>query len=201
MEKLKKAYEAVKTLESLGMPVSKELIAAIAQLEKEYIQEELIPYLENECASFVENLMNPFHIGISYSKEDGLSLRLSEYRNQVKVLPPVEANGRQRVKRNIIRVTFPDGKVSCQQIVTNTFIDVMRYAGARNVERVGILVFGKNMISTSLSDNIKHRTYQHEVEPGYYVNTYCNTNRKFEFLKIINRELNLNLKIEMVPIV
>lgn len=187
-------------LESIGVPLSKEQISVIAQLEKEYLQDEVIPYIENELVSFVEEIRNPFHLNISYSKENGLEIRLSEFKNQVKVLPPVEEGGRRRVKRNIIRVVFPGGRISCHQIVTKTFIDVVRYAGARNVERVGILAFGENIISTSLSENERYRSYQHEVEPGFYVNTYYDTDRKFDFLKIINRELKLNLTIEKVPL-
>ena len=36
MKELDKAYEAVKMLESLGLPVSKETLNAIAQMEKDY---------------------------------------------------------------------------------------------------------------------------------------------------------------------
>ena len=82
--------------------------------------------------------------------------------------------------------------------MSRTFVDVVKYAGAWNVERLGIMLLGINIVSTKLHENKKYSKYQHEIEPGLYVCTYCNTDRKMDILKTINRALDLNLKIEKV---
>ena len=47
MEKLDKAYEAVDMLENLGLPVSKEQLNAIAQMEKDYLRDDIMVVVIN----------------------------------------------------------------------------------------------------------------------------------------------------------
>ena len=88
--------------------------------------------------------------------------------------------------------------MSCQKIVSNTYADVVKYAGARNVQKLGLMLLGENIISSSLMENERYASGQQEIEPGLYLSTYCDTEKKLEILKTINRELKLNLIIEKV---
>ena len=54
MDKLDKAYEAVDLLETLGLPVSNEQSNAIAQMEKDYIRDEIIPLIKQELEPTVQ---------------------------------------------------------------------------------------------------------------------------------------------------
>ena len=183
-------------LEALGLPVSNEQLNAIAQMEREYLRDEIIPLIKQELEPMVEKMKNKFQLEVTYSMDDGFDIKLAEPIRPKTTLFPTEDLQGQRKKKYIIRVTFPDNRVSCHKIVTNTFVDVIRYAGAKNVERLGIMINGENIISTKLYENERYQSYQHEIEPGLYVCTYTNTERKLEMLKNINRELNLNLIIE-----
>ena len=198
MDKLDKTYEAVEMLEALGLPVSIEQRNAIDRMEKDYLQEEIIPLLKQELEPMVEKLRNQFNMKITYNKDLGLDIKLSEPTKQnPSLFPSLEERG-ARKKKFIIRVKFPDNRVSCQKIVSNTFADVIKYAGAKNVERLGITLFGENIISSSRLENERYAAAQQEIEPGIYLCTYCDTDKKLEILKMINRELNLNLIIEKV---
>ncbi len=198
MDKLDKTYEAVAMLESLGLPVSSEQLNVIAQMEKEYLRDEIIPLIKQELEPLVEKMRNCFNLEVSYSKADGLDIQLKDSSRQSRSLFPAEEVKGYRKKKFIIRVTFPDKRVSCHKIVSNTFADVIKYAGAKNVEPLGITLLGENIISSSLMENERYAAGQQEIEPGLYVCTYCDTERKLEILKTINRELNLNLIIEKV---
>lgn len=198
MEKLNKLYEAVDMLEALGLPVSSEQRIAIAQMEKDYLRDDIIPLIKQELEPMVEKLRNQFNMKIIYSKDNGLDIQLSEPAKQNYSLFPSSEECGYRKKKYIIRVKFPDNRVSCQKIVSNTFADVIKYAGARNVERLGIMLLGENIISSTLLKNERYAAGQQEIEPGLYVSTYCDTDKKFEILKTINRELNLNLEIAKV---
>ena len=186
MDKLDKLYEAVEMLETLGLPVSIEQRNAIDKMEKDYLQDEIIPLIKQELEPMVVKLRNQFNIKIVYNKDDGLDIRLSEPAKQNSSLfPSMEEHGY-------------NNRVSCQKIVANTFFDVIKYAGAENVERLGIMALGQNIISNELHEKEQYRPYQREIEPGLYVNTFIDTDKKYEVLKMINRELNLNLTIEKV---
>lgn len=198
MDKLDKTYEAVAMLESLGLPVSNEQLNVIAQMEREYLRDEIIPLIKQELQPLVEKMRNRFDLEITYSRTDGLDIQLTEQAKQSRSLFPNEDVKGYRKKKYIIRVTFPDNRVSCHKIVSNTFVDVIKYAGAKNVEQLGLTLLGENIISTSLLENERYAQSQQEIEPGLYVNTYCDTERKLDLLKTINRELNLNLIVEKV---
>ena len=198
MEKLDKAYEAVDLLENLGRPVSNEQLNAIAQMEKDYLRNEIIPLIKQELEPMVQKMRNQFNMKVVYTKEKGLDILLSEPNMQSMNQIPGTDDRNYRKKKFIIRVVFPNNRVSCQKIVANTFFDVIKYAGAANVERLGIMALGQNIITNELHEKEQYRPYQREIEPGLYVNTFLDTDRKYEALKMINRELNLNLTIEKV---
>lgn len=198
MDKLEKAYEAVEMLEGLGLPVSAEQLRAIAQMEKEYLCDEIIPLIKQELEPMVKSMRNQFNMKVTYNKDNGIDIQLFEPVRQITNVHPSSVERGYRKKKFIIRVKFPDNHVSCQKIVSNTFADVVKYAGAKNVQRLGIMILGENMISSSLMENERYASGQQEIEPGLYLNTYCDTERKLEILKTINRELKLNLIIEKV---
>jgi len=198
MDKLDKTYEAVAMLESLGLPVSNEQLIAIAQMEKEYLRDEIIPLIKQELEPMVEKMRNQFNMKVVYTKENGLDIQLSEPAMQSASLFPGTDERNYRKKKYIIRVVFPNNRVSCHKIVANTFVDVIKYAGVENVEKLGIMALGQNIISNVLHEKEQYHPYQREIEPGVYVNTFLDTDRKYEVLKSINRELNLNLTIEKV---
>ena len=200
MDKLDKTYEAVAMLETLGLPVSNEQLIAIAQMEKEYLRDEIIPLIKQELEPMVVKMRNQFNLKVVYSKENGLDIQFSESAIQSTNLFSGTDERNYRKKRYIIRVVFPNNRVSCHKIVANTFVDVIKYAGAENVERLGIMALGQNIITNELHEKEQYRPYQREIEPGLYVNTFIDTDKKYEVLRIINRELNLNLTIEKVLI-
>lgn len=198
MEKLKKAYEAVDLLEALGLPVSAEQLNAIARMETEYLNEEVIPLIKQELEPLVEIMRNQFNMKVYFSKESGLNIHLSESaKPSFSSYQSIDDRG-YRKKKFIIRVKFPDNHVSCQKIVSNTYADVVKYAGARNVQKLGLMLLGENIISSSLMENERYASGQQEIEPGLYLSTYCDTEKKLEILKTINHELKLNLIIEKV---
>ena len=197
MDKLDKTYEAIEMLQNLGIPVSSEQYDTLRQLENEYLRDEVIPFIKEQLGPMVEKMKSRFQLDITYSTEDGLDVNLIERGPTQEQLFKSSEPGR-RQKKYIIRVIFPDGRISCHKLVLETLLDVVRYAGAEKVRQMNINVLGDNFISTELSSNTRYRIGQKEVEPGLYVNTYTSTDTKLEQIKTINRTLNLGLKIEKV---
>ena len=76
MEQLKKAYEAIEMLQALELPVSDEQLRAIAKLEKEYLQDEIIPLLKQELAPFVTKLRSKLQMEVTFDKDKGLNMQL-----------------------------------------------------------------------------------------------------------------------------
>ena len=78
MEQLKKAYEAIEMLRALELPVSDEQLRAIAKLEKEYLQNEIIPLLKQELEPFVTKLRSKLQMEVTFDKDEGFNMQLVE---------------------------------------------------------------------------------------------------------------------------
>lgn len=78
MEQLKRAYEAIEMLKALDLPVSNEQLEGIAKLEKQYLQEEIIPLLKQELEPKVNRLKGKFQMEVTYDVEKGFSMNLLE---------------------------------------------------------------------------------------------------------------------------
>ncbi len=200
MEKLQIAYQAVDLLKSIDMPISVEQSNIIAGLEKDYLREEVIPLLEQEMQPLVEKMINNFDLEISFDPESGLDISVVEQ----PVTQPTLFNDdthRSRQKRYILKVTFPDGRVSCHRIVWKTMIDVIRYAGPERVQQLGIMVAGLNLVSSEFYEQERYRMAQKEVAPGLYIYGHTKTDVKYEQILTISRQLDLGLKVEKVSII
>lgn len=198
MENLDKAYKAMAMLKELGLPVSTEQIKAIAIMESQYLRDEVIPQVTKEMEPLVEQLKNKFKLELTYSQEDGLDIKVIDKKPVQESLFNTTTNSPKRQRKYIIRVVFPDNRVSCSKMVWETLVEVVRYAGAENVMKLNIIIMGDNLVSTELNPNERYRVGQKEVEPGLYVCTYSSTDTKYEQIKKINRYLGLGLKIEKV---
>jgi len=200
MEKLDKAYEAIEILKSLGIPVSVEQMEAVGNMEKQYLQEEVIPQMVNEIGPLLEQIRNNFKLEINYSRDEGLDIQIVDRKPlQENLFPSYNAVGpSKRQKKYIIRVVFPDNHVSCSKMVWETLVEVVRFAGAERVRGLGITIMGDNLVSPVLNANERYRVGQKQVEPGLYVCTYSSTDTKYDQIRIINRALGLGLRIEKV---
>lgn len=195
MEKLEKAYQAIDLLKSIDIPISSEQRTMLARMEREYLREEVLPLFEQEISPLVKNMRNSFELEVTYNKEDGLDVTLIERpKVQTQLFSNVQSSRRQ--KKYIIRVLFPDNHVSCKQMVWETLVDVVRYAGPERVRSLGITIMGGNLVSNELHENERYRVGQKEVEPGLYVCTYSSTDTKYDQIKYINKQLNLGLQVE-----
>ena len=198
MENLDKAYKAIAMLKELGLPVSTEQIKAISMMESQYLRDEVIPQVTKEMEPLVEQLQNKFKLELTYSQEDGLDIKVVDKKPVQESLFNTTTNSPKRQRKYIIRVVFPDNRVSCSKMVWETLVEVVRYAGAENVMKLNIIIMGDNLVSTELNPNERYRVGQKEVEPGLYVCTYSSTDTKYDQIRKINRYLGLGLKIEKV---
>lgn len=81
-EELNKAHEAVEMLRALNLPVSEAQLEGIARLERDYLQENVIPEVTKEAIPFISQLRHPFKLRASYSPETGLSIDFVENRTE-----------------------------------------------------------------------------------------------------------------------
>ena len=76
MDQLKRAYEAIEMLRALDLPVSEEQLRAIAKLEKDYLQNEIIPLFKQELEPYVIKIRSKLHLEVTFDKNEGLKMQL-----------------------------------------------------------------------------------------------------------------------------
>ena len=199
MEKLDKAYEGMEMLRNIGLPISKDQIKGIYDLEAQYLTEEVIPKLKEVMDPLVHKVMNGFKMVVTVGEQEEVNVELlpPETENTVNQR---ETNSKKRQKKFIIKVIYPDGHAVCSRMVWETLYDVVKYAGVQRVRKLGLWLRGANIISDQVDEDDRYRNSQKEVEPGVYLQTCSTTEVKYEQIKEINKQLSLGLKIEKVLI-
>ena len=199
MEKLDKAYEGMEMLRNIGLPISKDQIKGIYDLEAQYLTEEVIPQIKEVMEPLANKVMNGFKMVVTVGEQEEVNIELlpPETENTVNQR---ETNSKKRQKKFIIKVIYPDGHAVCSRMVWETLYDVVKYAGVQRVRKLGLWLRGTNIISDQVEEDDRYRNSQKEVEPGVYLQTCSTTEVKYEQIKEINKQLSLGLKIEKVLI-
>ncbi len=109
-----------------------------------------------------------------------------------------ENDHRKSRSRYIISVKYPNGRVFCSNIVWETLVDVIKYAGPKRVMDLNINCMGDNLVSPRLNSNYTYRSAQKDIGGGLYVCAYSSTDIKYRQIIKINVKLKLGLKIKKI---
>ena len=109
-----------------------------------------------------------------------------------------ENERRKSRARYILSVEYPNGRVFCSNIVWETLVDVIKYAGPKRVMDLNINCMGDNLVSPRLNANYIYRSAQKDIGGGLYVCTYSSTDIKYRQIIKMNVKLKLGLKIKRI---
>lgn len=102
---------------------------------------------------------------------------------------------RDRARRKLLRVTFPNGKVLCYKSTTDTMIATIQELGDGVIANIKLLSCHLPLLSKEIYP--KYKEWMKPVCNGWYLNTQSNSDTKFLQLNAINEQLSLGLKIEL----
>lgn len=102
---------------------------------------------------------------------------------------------RDRARRKLLRVTFPNGKVLCYKSTTDTMIATMQELGEDVIANIKLQSCHLPLLSKEIYP--KYKEWMKPVCNGWYLNTQSNSDTKFLQLNAINEQLSLGLKIEL----
>lgn len=102
---------------------------------------------------------------------------------------------RDRARRKLLRVTFPNRKVLCYKSTTDTMIATMQELGDDVIANIKLQSCHLPLLSKEIYP--KYKEWMKPVCNGWYLNTQSNSDTKFLQLNAINEQLSLGLKIEL----
>jgi hypothetical protein len=102
---------------------------------------------------------------------------------------------RQRAKKKLLRVTFPDGRWLCYKSTTMTFVEALQMIDVNRLQDIKLVSCHLPLISQEkypqFNDAMKL------IRDGWYVNTQGDSRSMYMQLTSINQQLGLNWKIEI----
>ena len=102
---------------------------------------------------------------------------------------------RDRARRKLLRVTFPNRKVLCYKSTTDTMIATMQELGDGVIANIKLQSCHLPLLSKEIYP--RYKEWMKPVCNGWYLNTQSNSYTKFLQLNAINEQLSLGLKIEL----
>lgn len=102
---------------------------------------------------------------------------------------------RDRARRKLLRVTFPNGKVLCYKSTTDTMIATIQELGDDVIANIKLQSCHLPLLSKEIYP--RYKEWMKPVCNGWYLNTQSNSDTKFLQLNAINEQLSLGLKIEL----
>lgn len=102
---------------------------------------------------------------------------------------------RQRAKRKLLKVTFPNGKSICYKNVTTTMIDVLKEIGVDRFPQITLEMCHLPLVSQEAYP--RYKEWMKPICDGWFLNTQSNTETKFLQLRSISDSLGLDLVVEI----
>lgn len=102
---------------------------------------------------------------------------------------------RQRAKKKLLRVTFPDGKVICCSKSVNTMIEALVEIGAERFPSIEMTMCHLPLLSKTIYPQYKE--WMKPICDGWYLNTQADTETRYMQLRSISQQLSLGLVLEM----
>lgn len=195
MDKLDKAYEGLELLKAIGIPVSDEQLQKIKEMEKEYLETEIIPLLKQEIKPLVEKMTTRFSALINFIPGEDLEIKLVERPQGSSVTIPQEPPRGETTRSSSLgfSVHFPDGQVIKHANAKATLIESLQKMG---LERVS--AFKERTFKDYCLVDKRERTDQYncqEYVDGWYVYINMSNETKMYLLSKVGEMLNINLKI------
>ena len=211
MNKLEQLYQERATITKYGIGVPAALAAQIAEAEKEMLQRELLPIIEDSALK----TLPPYGI-------DGKVLIAMEYDNcsltriaiasdmdkindfdVVKVVSDDDddddddddAPTIHRSKSIGFSVFFADGKVIDERTAKKTMIEAFKYMGLERASKYEGNVKGYRIIGREKREYNGNSNLQKYVD-GWWIYTCLNNNQKVEHIKNIAKMLSISLEIK-----
>ena len=196
MDKLDKAYEGLEMLKEIGMPISKEQLNHIKEMEREYLESEVIPLIKSEIQPLVEKLLNKFNVKMEIipNKELGISLLDKTETGDLSDVAQLQRNGSSRSTSLGFAVHFPDGTIIKNGDAKATFIAALKKLG---LDRVALFK-ERTFKGYKLVDRAQRKDCDfvcQEYINGWYVYVAMSNDIKMEMLSKVAKMLDVNLSI------
>ncbi len=209
MTKLNKLYNTILSLKELGLELGEDLLRQTEELEQDIIKNEILPVISDKIEPIISQIQHELVLVVDYVPNEPLSVRLSRKSSITKEMETVDITPDPQVEHKTgetkrtfapksaktnLRVTLPNGKIIENRFAYETLYKIVLFAGVDKVRSLGIIQCGVPLVS-----NTKDNYYnQKDIGDGLFLITHSSTVQKRQQIERISKELNLDMKIEIL---
>lgn len=210
MSRLSDLYQAMETLRKEGLELSDGLEKQVSELEEEIIKKEILPVITETIAPALKPVKRELVLVVDYVPDAPLSVHISRKRNIAAAItdakeitpdPRVEHTTYASSKsynevagKTILKITFADGLVIQDKKASETFRQFVLKVG---VEKVRSLDYKFSKVPL-VSNTLDNKYSQVPLNDGWYLMTHSSTKKKKCQIERIAKELDIDIKVEIV---
>lgn len=212
MSRLSNLYKAMETLRKEGLSLSEDLEKQVSELEEEIIKKEILPIVTETIAPALKQVQRELVLVVDYVPDSPISVHISRKRNFAagikdakEILPDLQVEHKtnkgheiqsKKAPRKGLCIEYPNGEILQMSKASDTLTEFIRRVGYQKVRALGISIDRMNLVSNT-KDN-KYGAEQHQVAPGWYVNTHSNGETKVRQIQRISDALHLGIKVKLI---
>ena len=149
---LKKAQEAIAMLRELDLPIGEEQQKALFELEKKYLEKEVLPSAMDAIRKKVSDLKSTFLVTLSYSEKEGLQLQgIKPQKVEVKEATP----GAETSDGEYLGIDPESGKKVYVKVTTYGLLAQLGDSGSKERPKYVRLRRGTNLEDVTLNDVLR----------------------------------------------
>lgn len=126
-------------------------------------------------------------------------LKAIDWKHPYTEISELSTGPKRKTKNVTLRVTYPDGRIIQHRKAALTYIEVIENSFPDLINEINILHAGVNIVSKELDP--RYKGSQKPIKGGWYVMTNSSSAQKKEDLERISDDMELDLKVELVPLV
>lgn len=171
------------------------------------IKKEILPIVTETIAPALKQVQRELVLVVDYVPDSPISVHISRKRNFAagikdakEILPDPQVEHKtnkghevqsKKAPRRGLCIEFPNGDILQLDKASDTLTEFIRRVGFQKVRALGIMIDRMNLVSNT-KDN-KYGAEQHQISPGWYVNTHSNGETKVRQIKKISDALELGV--------
>lgn len=210
--KLQKLYQIMRNSEELELPLPKETLAQINEMEEQLIKDEVLPLIHDNIEPTLREVERPLVLVVEYDPAGGLRVNLSRKVNissiisdakEIKPDPVVEHAEKKKGTKKVVtrprtrlRITMPNGTVIEERTAWES---LHRFVLAVGVDRVRAVGLKANLIP--LVSNTVDKKYERAQKPlgnGWWLMTCSDTENKRKQILAIAAHYGLDVHVDVV---
>ena len=212
-DKLRKLYEAQRTLRENGLEFTSDQQAQLDRAEENMIKAHILPVITDKIEPALQPVERELVLVVDYIPGQPLKVSLSRKRNILdtmddvveikpdpvakhKTLGPRTTPKTYVSDKTVLRVTLPTGEIISEKKAKDTFIKTIKWIGVMEARSVGVVWCNVPLISNT--EDPKYKKAQVDLGNGWLLLTHSSTYHKKKQLDRIAKSLGIKLKVEII---